>query len=66
MTVNIAGLPAISVPCGKSEMGLPLGMQFVGNAFAEQTILNAAYGYERLVGGFSVMPESICAGGKNA
>ncbi len=66
VTVNIAGLPAVSVPCGKSKSGLPLGMQFIGNAFAEQTILNAAYGYEQLIGGFSVIPESICAGGTNA
>ena len=66
VTVNIAGLPAVSVPCGKSPSGLPMGMQFIGSAFAEQTILNAAYGYEQLVGGFSVIPESICAGGTNA
>ena len=59
VTVNIAGLPAVSVPCGKSASGLPLGMQLIGNKFAEQTILNAAYGYEQLVGGFHAIAETL-------
>ena len=59
VTVNIAGLPAISVPCGKSEIGLPLGMQIIGNKFAEQTILNTANAYETLVGGFQVIPNNL-------
>lgn len=66
VTVNIAGLPAVSVPCGRSSDGLPLGMQLIGNAFAEQTILNAAYSYEQIVGGFHVIPEAFCTGGANA
>ena len=44
--VNIAGLPGISIPCGKDEKGLPIGMQILGRKFAEKTILNAAYFYE--------------------
>ena len=59
VTVNIAGLPAICVPCGKSETGLPLGMQIIGNKFAEQTILNTANAYETLVGGFQVIPNNL-------
>ncbi len=59
VTVNIAGLPAVSVPCGKSVSGLPLGMQLIGNKFAEQTILNAAYGYEQICGGFRLIPETL-------
>lgn len=59
VTVNIAGLPAVSVPCGKSADGLPLGMQLIGNKFAEQTILNAAYGYEQIVGGFQIIPSTL-------
>ncbi len=65
VTVNIAGLPAVSVPCGKSSAGLPMGMQLIGNKFAEQTILNAAYGYEQLVGGFEAIPQTFCTGGTN-
>ncbi len=44
--VNIAGLPAISVPCGFDSKGLPVGLQLIGNSFCEATILNAAYQYE--------------------
>ncbi len=53
VTVNIAGLPAISVPCGMANGTLPMGLQLIGNRFAEQTIFNTAYAYEQLKGGFS-------------
>ena len=42
VTVNIAGLPAVSVPCGYSEAGLPYGMQIIGRKFDEKTVLNLA------------------------
>ena len=45
--INVAGLPAISVPCGVDESGMPIGMQLIGNHFEEETILNAAYTYEQ-------------------
>lgn len=45
--VNIAGLPAISIPCGVDKQGMPIGMQLIGNKFCEETILNAAYTYEQ-------------------
>ncbi|MDL2324759.1 Asp-tRNA(Asn)/Glu-tRNA(Gln) amidotransferase subunit GatA [Ruminococcaceae bacterium OttesenSCG-928-A16] len=54
VTVNIAGLPAISVPCGQSANGLPIGMQIIGPKFSEQTLLNTAKCYETAVGGFAV------------
>ncbi len=52
VTVNIAGLPAVSVPCGYSSNGLPYGMQIIGRSFDERTILNTAYAHERDFGGF--------------
>ena len=44
--INIAGLPAVSVPCGFNAKGMPIGMQLIGNTFHEATILNAAWQYE--------------------
>ena len=52
VTVNIAGLPAVSVPCGYSEAGLPYGMQIIGRKFDEKTVLNLAYAHETAFGGF--------------
>jgi aspartyl-tRNA(Asn)/glutamyl-tRNA(Gln) amidotransferase subunit A len=45
---NLAGLPAIAVPCGFSSTGLPLSMQIIGKPFAEQTVLRVAHAYQRL------------------
>ena len=47
ISVNLAGLPAISVPCGKDSAGLPIGLQLIGNRCQEKTILRAAYTHER-------------------
>lgn len=47
VSVNIAGLPAISLPCGTDAEGMPIGMQLIGRAFDEQTILRAAHAYEK-------------------
>ena len=49
VTVNIAGLPAVSMPCGKVN-GMPVGLQFIGQKFSEQTLLNTAYAIEQLNG----------------
>ncbi|MDH5669012.1 MAG: Asp-tRNA(Asn)/Glu-tRNA(Gln) amidotransferase subunit GatA [Nitrospira sp.] len=46
ISVNLAGLPGISVPCGLSKGGLPIGLQLIGRAFEEETILRAANAYE--------------------
>ncbi len=45
--INIAGVPAISIPCGVDSNNMPIGMQLIGNYFDEETILNAAYTYEQ-------------------
>ena len=47
VSVNVAGLPAISIPCGVDSKGLPIGMQIIGKKFNEETILNAAYSIEK-------------------
>ncbi len=52
VTVNIAGLPAVSVPCGYSSEGLPYGMQIIGRKFDEKTVLNTALAHENAFGGF--------------
>ena len=44
---NISGAPAISLPCGFSERGMPIGLQLAGKPFAETTVLQAAYAYEQ-------------------
>ena len=43
---NLAGLPAISIPCGFDTKGLPIGMQLIGNVLEEDRILNAANIFE--------------------
>ena len=47
VSVNIAGLPGMSVPCGVDSQGLPIGMQIIGSKFSEETIIKAAYAYEQ-------------------
>ena len=47
VSVNLAGLPAISLPAGLSARGLPLGLQLIGKAFDENTILKTAYALEK-------------------
>ena len=44
---NVTGFPAISVPCGFSNSGMPIGLQLAGRAFDEPTILRAAHAYEQ-------------------
>jgi aspartyl-tRNA(Asn)/glutamyl-tRNA(Gln) amidotransferase subunit A len=47
ISVNLAGLPAIALPCGFSKTGLPIGVQLIGRAFEEETVLRAAHAYEQ-------------------
>ncbi len=45
---NLTGLPAVSMPCGFDQKGLPIGIQIIGDKFEDAKILNAAYQYEKL------------------
>lgn len=47
ISVNLAGLPGISLPCGVDRNGLPIGIQMIGNCFEEKKIIQAAYAYEQ-------------------
>ena len=47
ISVNLAGLPGISVPCGTDAKGLPIGVQMIGNCFEEKKILRAAYSFQK-------------------
>ena len=49
VSINIAGVPAISIPCGVDSENMPVGMQLIGNKFQEEKILNAAYTFEQKV-----------------
>lgn len=47
ISANLAGLPGISLPCGKDKRGLPIGLQLLGNCFKENNIIRAAYAFEK-------------------
>lgn len=54
---NLAGLPAISVPCGFTAEGLPVGMQLIGKRFEEQNLMNIAHAYESATAWDERIPE---------
>ena len=47
ISVNLAGLPGISLPCGTDSKGLPIGLQLIGDCFKEENIIRAAYAFEK-------------------
>ncbi len=47
ISVNLAGLPAISLPCGTDSIGLPIGLQLIADSFQEKKLIQAAYTYEK-------------------
>jgi len=49
VSINIAGLPGISLPCGVDSNGMPIGLQLIGKPFGEETIIQAAYTYEQAI-----------------
>ncbi|MDR7555840.1 MAG: amidase [Armatimonadota bacterium] len=58
---NLTGLPAVSVPCGFTASGLPVGLQLVGPRFADRTVLAAAHAYERAAGWRTRRPPVVAA-----
>ena len=47
ISANLAGIPGLSIPCGKDKMGLPIGMQLLCGCFQEKTLLRAGFAYEK-------------------
>lgn len=64
VSVNLAGIPAISVPCGFGSNGMPIGMQLIGNAFDESKLVRAAYAFQRETDFHTKKPEMV-KGGNN-
>ena len=52
VSANLAGLPGISLPCGKDSEGMPIGLQLMGDCLKEKDIIRAAYAYEKARGPF--------------
>ncbi|MEM6253239.1 MAG: Asp-tRNA(Asn)/Glu-tRNA(Gln) amidotransferase subunit GatA [Cyanobacteria bacterium P01_D01_bin.156] len=57
ITVNLAGLPGLSVPCGFDQGGMPIGMQLIGNVLREDTLFEVASAYENSTPWHKEMPE---------
>ena len=49
VSINIASVPAISIPCGVGKDGMPIGMQLIGDRFSEERLLNVAYAFEQKI-----------------
>lgn len=64
VSVNLAGLPGISVPVGLDSKGLPVGMQILGNCFEENKIIRAAYTLEQTLGFVSGHTDRKMEGGE--
>ncbi len=56
---NLAGLPGMSIPCGFDSKGLPIGLQIIGNYFAEARMLNVAHQYQKVTDWHTRMPPGI-------
>lgn len=52
ISINLAGLPGLSIPCGVDSKGLPIGLQLIGDCFNEKKLIQTAYTYEQARGAF--------------
>jgi aspartyl-tRNA(Asn)/glutamyl-tRNA(Gln) amidotransferase subunit A len=59
ISINLAGLPALSLPCGFDRTGLPIGLQIVGRPFDEPAVLRTAYAYEQATEWHQRVPRGI-------
>ncbi len=59
IAVNLAGLPGMSIPCGFSDKGLPIGLQLIGDLFSEAKLLNVAHQYQLKTDWHQKMPEGL-------
>jgi aspartyl-tRNA(Asn)/glutamyl-tRNA(Gln) amidotransferase subunit A len=59
LSANLAGLPAMSTPCGFSSAGLPIGMQLIGNYFSEAHLLQVAHQYQQASDWHLRRPEGV-------
>lgn len=57
VSVNLAGLPGLVVPCGLDKTGLPIGLQLIGKAFSEETLLNAGFAFQKATDFHTMSPE---------
>ncbi len=64
ISVNLAGLPGISIPCGVDKKGLPIGLQLIGDCFQEKKLIQTAYTYEKIRGEFKKPADSMEGGRK--
>lgn len=58
ISINLAGLPGLSMPCGLDEKGLPIGLQLIGDCFNEKKLIQTAYAYEQARGAFGRKEEN--------
>jgi aspartyl-tRNA(Asn)/glutamyl-tRNA(Gln) amidotransferase subunit A len=56
ISANLAGVPGISINCGFTKSGLPIGLQIIGKPFDEETVLKAAHAYEQATGWHTQRP----------
>lgn len=62
ISINLAGLPGLSIPCGTDSLGLPVGLQLIGDSFQEKKLIQTAFSYELARGAFDRKEE--CQDGK--
>ena len=59
IAVNLAGLPGISLPCGRDKNGLPIGLQLIADCFQEKKLIQTAYTYEKIRGTFPTASKEV-------